>query len=106
MLGSATNIGIEPSLRAEISDQLGDLSLHPAPLVEQLRVIKSPAELEAIRRAAKCVLWASRVCWPHPTTDRTWRKDSSRLRTVMKQIIRDSDQFNPLLSKVLMGTWS
>ncbi|MFH1923717.1 MAG: Xaa-Pro peptidase family protein [Planctomycetota bacterium] len=106
MLGGATNIGIEPSLRAEISDGLGEVSLRPMPLIEQLRVVKSPAEVEMIRRAASCAeLGIKRLL--AASYYGSWVVEGFvETRTVMKRIIRESDNFNPLLTKVLMGTWA
>ncbi len=106
MLGVSTNIGIEPSLRAEISDQLGDLSLHPTPLIEQLRVVKSPAEVEMIRRAAYCAELGIKRLLAASYYGSWIAEGFAETRTVMKRIIRESDEFNPLLSKVLMGTWA
>ena len=104
MLGGATNIGIEPSLRAEISDRLGELSLCPMPLIEQLRVVKSPAEVAMIRRAASCAeLGIKRLL--AASYYGSWVVGGfAETRTVMKRIIRKSDNFNPLLTKILMGT--
>ena len=106
MLGGATKIAVEPSLRAEISDGLSDLSLRPTPLIEQLRVVKSPAEVEIIRRAASCAeLGIKRLL--AASYYGSWVVEGFvETRTVMKRIIRESDDFNPLLTKVLMGTWA
>ena len=52
MIGSAGRVGIEPSLRRDIADELRDLSVDVAPLVEGLRLVKSPDEVAMIRRTA------------------------------------------------------
>lgn len=106
MLGGTTNIGVEPLLTLEISDRLGELSLCPTPLLEQLRVVKSPAEVAMIRRAASYAeLGVKRLL--AASYYGSWVVEGFvENRTVMKRIIRESDHFNPLLTKVLMGTWA
>ena len=52
-LDDAHNIGIEPSAEVEITASLQDRSWQICPLVENLRVIKSPAEIALTRRTAK-----------------------------------------------------
>ena len=52
ILGGARRVGIEPSLRQDIADELRDLSVDVAPLVEELRLVKSADEVAMIRRAA------------------------------------------------------
>ena len=52
MLDGARQMGIEPSLRVELADGLSRYSPRAEPLVERLRAVKSPAEIEMIRRAA------------------------------------------------------
>jgi len=50
--GSAT-LGVEPSLPQEIAARLGSITCHTLPLVEDLRLVKSPAEVRMIRTAAR-----------------------------------------------------
>ncbi len=53
LIGTAQKVGVEPSLRLETLHELLDLATEMHPLVEQLRLIKTPTELAMIRRAAK-----------------------------------------------------
>src|SRR6516162_5652602 len=53
ILGGARRVGIEPSLRRDIADELRDLSVEVAPLLEGIRLVKSPEEVAMIRRAAQ-----------------------------------------------------
>ena len=106
LLGGAARIGIEPSLRMEISDQLAELSPQSIPLIEQLRVVKSAAEIEAIRRAAKYADLAVRRLLAASYRGSWVLEGYAETREVTKRIIRESERFNPLLTKVLMGTWA
>ena len=51
-LGTAKRIGIDPHAFMEVTAVLGDRELEVSELVEDLRVIKSPAEIALTRRAA------------------------------------------------------
>jgi Xaa-Pro dipeptidase len=42
LIGSARLVGIEPSIRRDISDELRDLTVVVAPLIEGVRLVKSP----------------------------------------------------------------
>ncbi|MCA9069327.1 MAG: aminopeptidase P family N-terminal domain-containing protein [Planctomycetaceae bacterium] len=46
-------IGVEPSLRQEIASHLPAESVRVVPLIEQLRLVKSPTEIQMIQRAAR-----------------------------------------------------
>ena len=106
MLDGATRIGIEPSLRVEIADELSEYSPRTMPLVEELRIVKSRVEIEIIRRAAGYAdLGISRLLAASYRSS-TVAEGFAETRTVMKRIIRETDDFNPLLTKVLMGTWA
>ena len=106
MLDGATRIGIEPSLRVEIADELSAYSPSTMPLVEELRVVKSTLEVEMIRRAAGYAdLGISRLL-ASSYHGSTVAEGFAETRTVMKRIICETEGFNPLLTKVLMGTWA
>lgn len=106
MLDGATQIGIEPSLRVELADELGRYSPRAGPLVEGLRVVKSPAEIEMIRRAAGYADLGVRRLLASSYYGSSVAEGFAETRTVTKRIIRESEDFNPLLTKVLMGTWA
>jgi Xaa-Pro dipeptidase len=106
MLNDVARIGIEYSLRAEISEQLTGFDLSGARLIEQLRAVKSPAEIERIRAAAGCAKFGVERLLASSYYGSCVAEGFAESRGVMKRVIRDSHQFNPLLSKVLMGTWA
>jgi Xaa-Pro aminopeptidase len=53
LIGSNGAIGVEPTLPAEIRSALSVLEPAVLPLVERLRLVKSPAEIEPLRHAAR-----------------------------------------------------
>ena len=106
MLNGATEIGIEPSLRVEIADELSAVSPRTKPLVEELRVVKSPAEIEMIRRAACYADLGVQRLLASSYYGSSVAEGFIETQTVTKRIIRESQDFNPLLSKVVMGTWA
>lgn len=106
MLGATASIGIEATLRAEISEGLRDRSLRPLPLIEQQRAVKSPAEVAWLRRAADCAVMGVERLLASSYYGSTVAEGFAQTRTIMKRILRESAPFNPLLSKVLMGTWA
>ena len=52
LLDGVRKLGVEPSLPLEIYGQLSAFFPQPLPLVEDLRLVKSPAEVDMIRKAA------------------------------------------------------
>jgi Xaa-Pro aminopeptidase len=53
LIGRSRQVGVEPTLPQEISQELRDFSLQVEPLVERTRSIKSNNEIGLIRRAAR-----------------------------------------------------
>ncbi len=53
ILGDISKLGVEPSLSLEIARKLGEFSLEPLPLIEEMRLVKSPAEIAMIKRTAE-----------------------------------------------------
>jgi len=53
MLSGVKTVGIEPSCKAEVAEHLKDKKVRVLPLVETLRLVKSAAEAEAVRAAAR-----------------------------------------------------
>lgn len=53
VLADAKTVGIEPSCRAELAGHLKDKDMRVLPLVEKLRLVKSEAEVAAVRAAAR-----------------------------------------------------
>lgn len=99
-------IGVEPTVRREIVDQLGDFSLRTEPLVEQLRLIKSPVEVEMIERAARYADLGVKHLLSASYSGAMVAEGFAETRTVSTKIIREVDNWDPLTTKVLMATWA
>lgn len=99
-------IGVEPTVRREITDQLEDFSLRTESLVEQLRLIKSPAEVEMIKRAARYADLGVKHLLSASYFGAMVAEGFAETRTVSTKIIREVDNWDPLTTKVLMATWA
>ncbi len=106
LLAEDQEIGLEPSLSREISDQLQGYSLRTEPLIEQLRMIKSPAEIRMIRRAARYADIGVRHLLAASYFGSTVAEGFAETRKVSAQIIREVEDWDPLTTRVLMATWA
>lgn len=104
VLGGVTKLGVEPSLPQEIALCLAGYAPQVLPLIEGLRLVKSPAEVEMIRQAAHYadlsivkVLAASY----YGVSD---LELFSQGRSVQMQIMKDTD-YDVLTTSVLVGAW-
>jgi Xaa-Pro dipeptidase len=106
ILGDVRRVAIEPSLRRDIADELCDLSVAVAPLVEGLRVVKSADEVAMIRRAAHYAdrgveeLLAAAYCGA------TVAEGFARTGALGRAIIRQVDDWEILTTRVLLATWA
>ena len=105
LVGSARQLGVEPSARREILDELGNLSTRCVPLVERLRLVKTPAEVEMIRRAAGYADLGVKQLLDASYRGASVAEGFARTSVVMRKIIRETDDFEPLTTKVTMATW-
>ena len=106
LLGTTPEVGIEPGLRQEIAAELKDYSLRLDPLVEKLRLVKSPAEIEMIRQAAKYADLGVAELLAASYRGATVAEGFARTSVVTRRIIREVDHWDPLTTKVLMATWA
>lgn len=104
-IGSAKQIGVEPSLRQEIVQEIQGLTIHVEPLVEQLRLVKSPTEIEMIRRAARYADLGVKRLIAVSYYGATVAEGFAETRNVTAQIIREVDDWEALTTKVIMATW-
>jgi Xaa-Pro dipeptidase len=104
LLQGVAQLGVEPSLPQEIAVQIQALAPRVLPLVEGLRLRKSPAEVEMLRQAAR---YADRGM--ERILAASYRGVSeieifSQGRSVQMEIIKETD-FDPLTTSVLTATW-
>ena len=106
MLTARAQIGIEPTTKREITDELQDYSLRTVPLVEQLRVIKSQTEIEMIKRAARYADFGVERLLSASYYGAMVAEGFAETRTVSAKIIREVANWDALTTKVLMATWA
>jgi Xaa-Pro dipeptidase len=106
ILGGARRVGIEPSLRRDIADELRDLSVDVAPLVEGLRLVKSSEEVAMIRRAAHYADRGVAELLAAAYRGATVAEGFARTGALSKAIMSEVDDWEILTTKVLMATWA
>jgi Xaa-Pro dipeptidase len=106
MLIARVQIGIEPTTKREITDELRDFSLRTAPLVEQLRVIKTQAEIAMIRRSARYADYGVERLLSASYYGAMVAEGFAETRKVSAKIIREVENWHALTTKVLMATWA
>jgi Xaa-Pro dipeptidase len=104
LIGQAPSLGIEPTLPAEIVEVLADLRPAVLPLVERLRLVKSPAEIELLRHAARYtdlgVARALGVAYEGASVLELFGQGRSVQTRMLGEV-----GYDPLLSSVLVGAW-
>ncbi len=106
VIGHAGRIGIEPSLRRDIADELRDLSVDVAPLVEGLRLVKSPDEVAMIRRAAHYADRGVEELLAAAYRGATVAEGFARTGALSRAIIRQVADWEILTTRVLLATWA
>ncbi len=97
-------LGVEPSLPQEIAFALADISSRILPLVEDLRTVKSPAEVKMIRQAANYADLAVEKVINSSYYGVSEIELFSQGRQVQIQIMKDIG-YDPLTTNVLTGAW-
>jgi len=105
-LGNAQSIGIEPTLRQEIVNQLSGYSLRLEPLVERLRLVKSRTEVKMIERAAMYADYGVERLLATSYYGATVAEGFAETRRVTSRIIREVHDWEPLTTKTMMATWA
>jgi Xaa-Pro aminopeptidase len=106
ILGSARRVGIEPSLCRDIADELRDLSVDVAPIVEGLRVVKSPDEVAMIRRAAHYADRGVEELLAAAYRGATVAEGFARTGALRQAIIRQVADWEILTTDVLLASWA
>jgi Xaa-Pro dipeptidase len=99
-------LGVEPSLRREISDELQEYTLRTTPLIEDARRVKSRAEIDMIRRAAYYADVGVDRLLAASYYGATVAEGFAETRHVTSKIIREVNDWDPVTTKVLMATWA
>jgi Xaa-Pro dipeptidase len=106
LIGRASRVGIEPSIRRDIADELRDLTVGVAPLVEGLRLLKSPDEVAMIRRTANYADRGVEELLAASYHGATVAEGFARTGVLSRAIMREVDDWEILTTKVLMATWA
>ncbi len=106
VIGRAARVGIEPSLRRDIADELRDLSVDVAPLVEGLRLVKSPDEVGMIRRAAHYADRGVEELLAAAYRGASVAEGFARTGALSRAIIRQVADWEILTTRVLLATWA
>ena len=105
MLPKNGQIGMEATVRREITDELNDYLIRTVSLVEQLRLVKSKAEIAMIRRAAKYADFGVERLILSSYFGSSIAEGFAQTRSVSAKIIREVEDWDALTTKVLMATW-
>lgn len=105
MLPKNGQIGMEATVRREITDELKDYLIRTVSLVEQLRLVKSKAEIAMIRRAAKYADFGVERLIRSSYFGSSIAEGFAQTRSVSAKIIREVEDWDALTTKVLMATW-
>jgi Xaa-Pro dipeptidase len=104
LLSGAKVVGVEPTLPLEIYERLKGFSVAVKPLVEQLRLVKSPAEIDMIRQAAKYADLAVQKVIAAAYYGVSDLELFSQSRAVQMQIMKDTE-YAILTTSILCGAW-
>jgi Xaa-Pro aminopeptidase len=104
LIGSNGTIGIEPTLPAEVGSVLAGLQPAVLPLVERLRLIKSPAEIELLRHAARYADLGVERALAVAYKGASLLELFGQGRSVQTRMLQEVG-YDPLLSSVLVGAW-
>lgn len=104
MLDGVQALGVEPTLPQEVAGILNDLAPRTLPLIETLRLCKSPAEVEMLRRAAHYADLGMAKILAASYYGVSEIEIFSLGRSVQMDIIKNTT-FDPLTTSVLTATW-
>jgi Xaa-Pro aminopeptidase len=104
LLKDTSGLGIEPTLPQEIASQLGDFHPQVKPLLEELRLVKSPAEVEMLRQSAHYADLGMQKILAAAYSGVTEIEIFSLARSVQMQIIKETE-FDALNTSLLTAAW-
>jgi Xaa-Pro dipeptidase len=103
-VGAAKRIGIEPTCPATVAGVLDPGTLELLPLVEDLRLVKSPAEIQLLRHAARyadqCVDRVLAAAYNGVTLLELFGESRAVQLTMLKEV-----GYNAYVSSILAGAW-
>jgi len=106
VLDGTANIGVEPSSGYELVRRLEGFRVQASSLLDGLRVIKSPQEIELIRHASRFAVLGVRRLLAASYRGSTVAEGFAETRTVVRRMIAEIDGWEPLSNRALMATWA
>lgn len=104
ILDGVKKLGVEPSLPMEIYGQLSSFFPQPLPLIEDLRLVKTPAEVEMIRQAARYTDTGMELMMKAAYFGVSVIEVFSQSRTVQMRIIKEAG-YDALTTSITMAPW-
>jgi Xaa-Pro dipeptidase len=104
LAGDSGVVGVEPTLPLEVYRAVADRKPTALPLVERLRLVKSPAEIEMLRHAARYADLGVERAIEAAYYGASLLELFGQGRSVQIQMIKEVG-YDPLLSSVLVGAW-
>jgi Xaa-Pro dipeptidase len=103
-VGAAKRIGVEPTCPADILQALENISTEIHPFVEELRLVKSHAEIELLRYAARyadqCVARVLAAAYDGVSLLELFGQSRGVQLSILKEV-----GYNAYISSVLAGAW-
>lgn len=106
LIGPGRAVGVEPTLPLGVAAELAEHAPRAEPLVERLRVVKSPAEVGAIRRAARYADYGVERLLAASYRGSAVAEGLAQTRAVAGRILREVDDWEPLTTRVVMASWA
>lgn len=106
LLQGAGSVGAEPSLRCGVANGLEECKFRMVPLVEELRIAKSKAEVELIRHAARFAELGVQRLLAASYSGSHVAEGFAQTRAVVAEMISEIDGWEPISNRVLMATWA
>ena len=103
-LGNIKTLGVEPALTLEITTVLKSFSPEPLALVEKMRLIKSAAEIDMIRRSCHYADLGMQRIMDTSYYGATVLEIFSEARGLQAKVLKDGD-YEPLTSSFLTVSW-
>jgi Xaa-Pro dipeptidase len=104
LLQGVTCLGIEPTLPQEVAIRLGAFQPQVRGLVEELRLVKSPAEVDMLRQAAHYADLGMQKIFAASYAGVTEIEIFSQARSVQMKIIKETE-FEALNTSLLTAAW-
>ena len=103
-LKNEQKLGVEPDLSAENLGKLSQFSPRVVPVIDQLRQIKSPAEIEMIRQTAAYADQGMEKIMKASYKGATVLEIFSQARAIQTRVLKETT-YDPMESSFLTATW-